>query len=207
MQASVQRCGSVRPNMLRNSRVAAPVAARRSVVVSASAEDSRRAVLSGLFAGAAALSVGAAQALSPVDLIDDRAAITKGFDIIYEARDLDLDQAQRDGLTQARASLESTKARVAEASKRIKTAVAADIEKEYWTEAKEELRRQVGTLRFDLNTLASTTGDKSAKKAAIAANRELIKKIEDLDYQIIQKNKSSALSKLSVVVTSLDAVA
>ena len=200
---SIRRVGSVRANAVRGARAAAPVAARRSVVVNASAEESRRAVLSGLFAGAAALSAGKAMAATPVDLIDDRKAIEKGFDIIYEARDLDLTQSQRDGLTQARGSLEATKARVAEAATRIKTDVAADIEKEYWTEAKEELRRQVGTLRFDLNTLASVSGDKATKKAAIAANKALIKKIEELDYEVIQKNKTAALEKLPVVVESL----
>ena len=198
-----RRVGSVRANAVRSTRAAAPIAARRSVVVNASAEESRRAVL-GLFAGAAALSASKAFAATPVDLIDDRKAIEKGFDIIYEARDLDLSQAQRDGLVQARDSLEATKGRVAEAASRIKTTVAEDIEKEYWTEAKEELRRQVGTLRFDLNTLASVSGDKATKKAAIAANKVLIKKIEDLDYQVIQKNKPAALEKLVAVVESLD---
>lgn len=202
------RVGSFRANAVRSVRPSGPVAARRSVVVAASADDSRRAVLSGLFAGAAAvLTASSAQAVTPVDLIDDRAAITKGFDIIYEARDLDLSQAQRDGLVEARSSLENTKARVAEASRRIKSVVAKDIQKEYWTEAKEELRRQVGTLRFDLNTLASASSDKAAKKAAISANRDLIKKIEELDFQVRSKNKESALSKLEIVVTGLDAVA
>mmetsp|Transcript_5905 Transcript_5905/g.10070 ORF Transcript_5905/g.10070 Transcript_5905/m.10070 type:complete len:213 (-) Transcript_5905:146-784(-) len=207
MQMSVQRVGSVRANAVRSVRAAAPVSARRSVVVSASAEDSRRAVLSGMIAGVAALSVGSAQAVTPVDLIDDRAAVEKGFDLIYEARDLDLTQAQRDGFTQARGSLEATKARIAEASTRIKTTVATDIQKAYWTEAKEELRRQVGTLRFDLNTVASTAGDKAAKKMAIAGNRELIRKIEDLDYSVRSKDKDAALQKLGVVVSALDALA
>jgi len=45
------------------------------------------------------------------------------------------------------------------------------------TEAKEELRRQVGTLRFDLNTLASAKGDKAAKKAALAARKDFIKAV------------------------------
>lgn len=46
------------------------------------------------------------------------------------------------------------------------------------TEAREELRRQVGTLRFDLNTLASTKG-KEAKKDALAARKEFIKAVSD----------------------------
>uniref|UniRef100_A0A061RFT2 Photosystem II oxygen-evolving enhancer protein 3 n=1 Tax=Tetraselmis sp. GSL018 TaxID=582737 RepID=A0A061RFT2_9CHLO len=193
--------------LIRPTRAASRAGARRSVVVAASASEDRRTVLSGIAAGFALLSASGVKAVTPVELIDDRKAVENGFDIIYEARDLDLDQAQRDGLVQARSSIASTKARVAEASKRIKDAVAEDIKKEYWTDAKEELRRQVGTLRFDLNTLASSTGDKAARKAALGVNKDLLKKIEELDFQIRSKNKEKALSKLEIVVTSLDSLA
>lgn len=44
------------------------------------------------------------------------------------------------------------------------------------TEAREELRRQVGTLRFDLNTLAGTKA-KEAKKDALAARTEFIRAV------------------------------
>jgi photosystem II oxygen-evolving enhancer protein 3 len=60
-------------------------------------------VLAGFVAGAAALlAAPKAQAVTPVDLFDDRKARNNGFDLIYEARDLDLPQAVRDGLTQVR---------------------------------------------------------------------------------------------------------
>jgi hypothetical protein len=49
------------------------------MVVRASGEESRRAVLGGMLAGVVALTAGSAQAL---DLIDDRAARSKGFDIM-----------------------------------------------------------------------------------------------------------------------------
>merc|ERR1712232_681220 len=97
-------------------------------------------------------------ALTPVDLKDDRKAKSTGFDLIYEARDLDLPQNVRDGLTQARSSVADTKKRVTESKRRIAQDVLPFIEKAYWTEAKEALRLQVGTLRFDLNTLAATKG-------------------------------------------------
>lgn len=80
-------------------RHAPPLCRSAAVVVRASAEESRRAVLGGLLAGVAALTASSAQAM---DLIDDRKAKANGFDIIYEARDLDLTQAQRDGLAQVR---------------------------------------------------------------------------------------------------------
>merc|ERR1711881_160145 len=88
-------------------------------------------------------------AVTPVDLKDDRKVKSTGYELIYEARDLDLPQNVRDGLTQARSSVSDTKKRVAESKKRITTEVLPSIKKAYWTEAKEALRRQVGTLRID----------------------------------------------------------
>lgn len=44
------------------------------------------------------------------------------------------------------------------------------------TEAREELRRELGTLRFDLNTLASAK-DKTARKAALALRTEFLAKV------------------------------
>lgn len=60
-------------------------------------------VLAGFVAaGAALLAAPKAQAVTPVDLFDDRKVRDTGFDLIYEARDLDLPQSTRDGLTQVR---------------------------------------------------------------------------------------------------------
>jgi photosystem II oxygen-evolving enhancer protein 3 len=90
-------------------------------------------VLGSFVAGVASLAAGKALAdATPVDLFDDRAAKKKGFELIYEARDLDLDQATRDGLTQFRGDIAATKARYKEASKRINQEVGQFIEKEYW---------------------------------------------------------------------------
>ncbi len=48
---------------------------------------------------------------TPMQVIDDRKAITKGFNIIYEARDNDLVENQRQGRTQARGDIASVMAR------------------------------------------------------------------------------------------------
>ena len=49
------------------------------------------------------------------------------------------------------------------------------------TEAGEELRNQVGNLRFDLNTLIdSSAKDKSEKKAATALKKDFFKKVQHL---------------------------
>ena len=67
-----------------------------------------------------------------VDLQDERAVRQRGFDLIYEARDLDLDQATRDGLSQYRKNIDSTKARVKEAERIVDTKLEPLIKKKYW---------------------------------------------------------------------------
>merc|ERR1712176_742750 len=153
----------------------------------------RREMMDGLaFAFAAALAhEKAAFAFTPVDLKDDRKAKATGFDITYEARDLDLPQNIRDGMTQARTSAVDTKARVAESQKRF-SSVLDDIKVAYWSDAGNALRRQVGTLRFDLNTLAETKGP-SEKKAALALKKQYFADIQSLDLAIREKKMEPAL--------------
>ncbi|KAI8107329.1 hypothetical protein M9434_001971 [Picochlorum sp. BPE23] len=175
--------------------------ARAAVV--ARAEDSRRAVLGGLvLGGLAAISAPAANA---VDIIDDRKAKAKGFDIIYEARDLDLPQGQRDGLYQARGDIELTKKRIAESKGRIEGKLAGYIEKKYWTEAREELRRQVGTLSFDINTLAAQL-PKADRKAAEELKKAFKTEVSALDFAIRKKNQDSATKELADMQSALASV-
>ncbi|PNW79927.1 hypothetical protein CHLRE_08g372450v5 [Chlamydomonas reinhardtii] len=182
------------------------VASRRGAVVVRASGESRRAVLGGLLASAvAAVAPKAALALTPVDLFDDRSVRDRGFDLIYEARDLDLPQNVREGFTQARASLDETKKRVKESEARIDADLDVFIQKSYWTEAREQLRRQVGTLRFDLNTLASTK-EKEAKKAALGLRKEFIQAVEDLDFALREKDQASAAKKLEITKAKLDSV-
>ncbi|MEW5303979.1 MAG: hypothetical protein WDW38_003225 [Sanguina aurantia] len=185
-------------SMMRNSLKA-------SVVVQASSE-SRRAVLSTLFAGAALTVASSAQALTPVDLIDDRKVKERGFDLIYEARNLSLKQNERDGLTQMRTNMDATKARVKESEDRIDADLEPFIKKNYWPSAREELRRQIGTLRFDLNTLANSKVGKEDKKKAQELKKDFILKVEALDFALRSKNEASSLTKLDSVRSSLDAI-
>ncbi len=67
-----------------------------------------------------------------VDLQDERDVRQRGFDLIYEARDLDLDQSTRDGLTQYRKNVDSTKARVKEAERILDNNLDPLIKKQYW---------------------------------------------------------------------------
>ena len=90
-------------------------------------------------AGASLLAAGSAKAVSGVDLFDDRTARDRGFDLIYEARDLDLPQNQRDGLTQARSNLDLTKKRVKESEARIDNDLLPSIQ--------QSLREAVATTR------------------------------------------------------------
>lgn len=177
--------------------------ARCAVVVRASAEESRRAVLGSLLAGVAAIS--AAPAAMALDLVDQRDARARGFDIIYEARELTLPQGVRDGLTQARGDVALTKARVAESTKRINGALGQVIEKAYWTEAREELRRQVGTLSFDLNTLAAQL-PKESRKEAKALQKTFASEVAALDFAIRKKDPVKAAKELQDTKDALAAV-
>jgi photosystem II oxygen-evolving enhancer protein 3 len=88
----------------------------------------------GFLAGAAALTISPqsqAYDFSGIAIKDERAQRDNGFDIIYEARDLDLDQDTRDGLAQARKNLDATKTRVKESESRIDN-LDELISKNYW---------------------------------------------------------------------------
>ena len=185
---------------------AAPVptrAARCAVVVRASSEESRRAILGGFIAGVAALTT--ASNATAMDLIDDRKARANGFDIIYEARDLDLPQNVRDGLDQARTDLVFAKQRAAESQRRIETDLEPVIQKAYWTEAREQLRRQVGTLSFDLNSLSAQLA-KPARKEVEALKKTFNAEVNDLDFALRKKDKATALKELADAKAALSAV-
>merc|ERR1719389_719009 len=150
-----------------------------------------------IFGLSVVMSCANALALSPVDLKDDRKAKSLGFDLIYEARDLDLPQNIRDGISQARSSVEDTKKRVAESEKRITQEVFPLIKKAYLTEAKEALRLQVGTLRFDLNTLTDAK-PKAQRSSILAAKKQLFTEIEKVDFAIREKKLDLALDAYDV---------
>merc|ERR1719343_1464241 len=140
-----------------------PAMARHSTV----AKAERREMMTGL-----ALGLGA--------VTGKNAFAVTGVDIIYEARELDLPQNQRDGLSQFRDSGDDTKKRLTESSKRIKTSVLEFINKNYWPSASNELRRQLGTMRFDLNNVAAAK-EGSAQTEFLAAKKKFISDIEKLD--------------------------
>jgi hypothetical protein len=180
---------------------------RSAVVVRASSQESRRAILAG-FVGTVALATStAALAINetPVDILDDRGARAKGFDIIYEARDETLTQNEREGYTQDRADLKKTVARVMESKNRLDNKMEPLVSKSYWSKAGEELRSQIGYLRFDLNTLAFQK-PKAEKKAIFSLTKDLLAKVDKLDFAIRSKDRESALANLTIARAALDAV-
>ena len=70
--------------------------------------------------------------------------------------------------------------------KRINEDLPGYISKAYWTQAANEERRQLQTLRFDINNLVEEkSGDKAAAKA-------FYKSIEKMDFAIRQKDQATA---------------
>merc|ERR1712187_1076155 len=92
-----------------------------------------------------------------------------------------------------------------ESSKRIKSSVLEFINKNYWPSASNELRRQLGTMRFDLNNLAAAK-EGSAQKEFLAAKKKFITDIEKLDLAVVNKNQKLSLDLFGTVVGSMDSV-
>ena len=90
-------------------------------------------MLGGFLAGAVLSVTGAAFAdATAMTVYDDRKVISKGFLDIYEARDSELPENQRQGRTQARTDVASTKARAKASEARIDVALEPSIKKNYW---------------------------------------------------------------------------
>lgn len=81
------------------------------------------------------------------------------------------------------------------------------INKKYWTEGREELRRQVGYMRFDLNTLAASKGGASAKGSALAAKKDLFETIDKLDFAMRMKDQATAAKVFADVTAKATAIA
>jgi glucan biosynthesis protein len=92
-------------------------------------------VLSGLAAGVALVAASSAQALTPVDLLDDRATIAKGLLNTYEARDETLPQKVRDGSAAAQGNINFTKDRVKASEASMDADLEVFIKKNYWCAA------------------------------------------------------------------------
>ena len=75
--------------------------------------------------------------------------------------------------------------------KRINEDLPGYISKAYWTQAANEERRQLQTLRFDINNLVDEkSGDKAAAKA-------FYRSIEKLDFAIRQKDQATATAAIA----------
>jgi len=157
-----------------------------------------------------ALTMGGAAALYPVGnilqtLLPANAAVSSSIEIrdfkkvsetlqrnIYDTRGQELTESPRQGeasrFALASTDYESTKKRTQESLKRMKNQVPKLIESESWALANAELRRQMGTLKYDMNDLAKNKGLKPAK-----SNKAVYKALDTLDYNVRQKNKDKAL--------------
>ena len=78
--------------------------------------------------------------------------------------------------------------------------MATYVNKAYWTQARNELRRQVGTMRFDINNLVEIKGADAAQAKAF------YKKLENLDFSIRQKDQEAATALLADVQETASAL-
>jgi hypothetical protein len=121
-----------------------------------------------------------------------------------QARDLDVDNTPKPGestrFALQKLTLEQTKARVAESLKRLTGTVAEYSSKKYWSPAQNELRRQIGYLRFDLSALVDAKGSGEAEADA------LIKSVEELDFAFRKKSPEMAAKAVAAVADNAAAV-
>jgi len=155
-----------------------------------------------LLAASPALAASVAQ---DYQIIDDRKAKKNGFDLIYEARDLDVTNEAAPGdstrFALQKLSPADAKKRVATSVTRVKTAVPPLIAKEYYPVAQRELRTVVGYLRFDLKELAELSGSKKANLALVATAKA---DLEALDFQLRSKNLAGSQAAFTKAVASLE---
>eukprot|EP00227_Mantoniella_beaufortii_P007407 CAMPEP_0197592150 /NCGR_PEP_ID=MMETSP1326-20131121/14793_1 /TAXON_ID=1155430 /ORGANISM="Genus nov. species nov., Strain RCC2288" /LENGTH=208 /DNA_ID=CAMNT_0043157805 /DNA_START=20 /DNA_END=646 /DNA_ORIENTATION=+ len=173
-------------------------AKRTSVIVQASG-DAKSKAISFFAAGVIAFSASPAVALNQIELADQRVANKNGLQLIYEARDLNLSESSR-GEASSRNSFQklTTKqslARASESVSRFNGDMVTYIDKAYWTQAANEVRRQVGTLRYDMNNLVETNGTATSRAEAKA----FYKSIEALDFAVRKKDQVGAKALLIVV--------
>jgi hypothetical protein len=89
---------------------------------------------------------------------------------------------------------------VAESLKRLTGTVAEYSSKKYWSPAQNELRRQIGYLRFDLSALVDAKGSGEAEADA------LIKSVEELDFAFRKKSPEMAAKAVAAVADNAAAV-
>eukprot|EP00894_Picocystis_sp_ML_P004410 jgi/Pico_ML_1/54927/g64.t1 len=160
------------------------------------------------FAAAASMMVLAAGTAlaTPVDVFDDRKAIDAGLLEIYEARDLDISVKGKEGgdrfAFKKSLPIDQVAARAKAAASRLDGEVLPAINKGYWTEAGQAMRRAMGTLRYDINTLAEAKG---VTKAAKAVTKDTFNKVDALDFAIRNKDKEAALQTFVAAKTAVDA--
>lgn len=147
---------------------------------------------------AAATLANPAMALNSIPFKDMRAQ-KEGIMLTYQARDGSLTQDERGGLDLARDPAYA-KNRFDESASRF-SGVGDAISKKYWTEGREELRRQVGDMRFDINTLAAAKSGAATKAKILAAKKDLFETVDKLDFAMRMKDQATA-SKVFVDVQS-----
>jgi len=124
--------------------------------------------------------------------------------LLQQARDLNINESTRgDGASRfalQKLSTEQTAARAKEATARLSGEVSEYVNKKYWTQAGNALRRAVYTLRFDVNNLvAEKGGDADAAK-------DLFKTIESLDFAIRSKDLDTASPLAAAAASKADAI-
>lgn len=148
---------------------------------------------------------------SQIDLADKRAENKNGLQLIYEARDLENDNRTKDaegpsGFALQKLTPDETRLRAKEAASRLSGEVIEYVNKKYWTQASNSLRRAVYTLRFDINNLVVEKGGAKKSNSLQEAKdaKVLYQTIEKLDFAIRSKDQYAAQNYAADVAKKAD---
>jgi len=166
-------CGTAAPPKLRHSL---PINSRRTAITT--------------FIGLSSLGAArGALALKTPDLNDHRYS-KPAFDRFNQAADTTADIRLREGILQARESLDKTKVRLIAAGKKIDEA-GAFMKKGAWEDGRGVLRRSAGTMRLDLRTIA-TSKSGPGRTEALKKTQQFLSDLDRFDNAMRLKDKPAA---------------
>mmetsp|Transcript_1657 Transcript_1657/g.2385 ORF Transcript_1657/g.2385 Transcript_1657/m.2385 type:complete len:210 (+) Transcript_1657:94-723(+) len=151
--------------------------------------NSRRTAITTLIGLSSLGAARGALAIKTPDINDHRYS-KPAFDRFNQAADTTEDIRLRQGITQARGSLDQTKARLVAAGKKIDEA-GAFMKKGAWEDGRGVLRRSAGTMRFDLRTVA-TSKSGQGRTEALRKTQQFLSDLDRFDNAMRLKDKPAA---------------
>jgi hypothetical protein len=121
-----------------------------------------------------------------------------------QARDSAEDQRKRFALEELGGlSLEDRRRRLAREVAALQVNVAPALERGVWWRVRNGIR-EGGTIRYDLDGLTATVGDKARRRKLVAQQDAAMKALEELDFFAVKRDKAQAQRAFQDAVAKLE---